>query len=319
MTASPPGLLRTPTRTVALPEVPDALRKLWRACVPEGEGGEVARSLTANFVGVAFAADGDHLQAAVERLQRRTPCRAFLLRIDEQAGELRAAITATMRCQGKIRDIMLEEIVIRLPEADFAMVPGFVRPLLVNDLPTHLYWAAPWSRATGAFDEMTRLCDHVVVDSRRCIDAPHELAALAARRAAGERVTDLGWLRLRPWRRALADAFERVPWHAGATASVVIHHGRRAAAAAQLLGEWLDARLGSRTQRDPSGAPAGSPESAEPHRVVVKTVGHEIELAADAQQITVHVTTPEHCLVPFRVPTSRSADGDLLAAAIDIA
>ncbi len=312
--ALPPGLVSTPMRTVSLPEVPDALRKLWRTCV-EGTDGEVARSLTANFLGVAFAADGDHLREAVERLQRRTPCRAFLLRIDERAGELQAAITATMRCQGKLRDIVLEEIAIALPEADFATIPGLVRPLLVNDLPTHLYWAAPWSRATGAFDEMARLCDHVVVDSRRCVDAPHELAVLARRRAAGERITDLAWLRLRPWRRALAEAFERVPWQAGTAAGAIIRHGRRAAAAAQLLGEWLDARLGSRTQRDAHGAA----EASEPEQVVVKTGGHEVELTTDGQQITVHVTTPESCLVPFRVPTSRSADGDLLAAAIDIA
>jgi hypothetical protein len=35
------------------------------------------------------------------------------------------------------------------------------------------------------------------------------------------------------------------------------------------------------------------------------------------QQIAAHVTTPAHCYLPFKLPTSRAADGDLLAAAID--
>jgi hypothetical protein len=50
----------------------------------------------------------------------------------------------------------------------------------------------------------------------------------------------------------------------------------------------------------------------------VQTGGYEVELVAPRQQIRVHVTTPEHCYLPFSVPTARGTDGDLLAAAIDL-
>ena len=44
----------------------------------------------------------------------------------------------------------------------------------------------------------------------------------------------------------------------------------------------------------------------------------EVEVVTKHPQLRVHVTTPEHCYLPFAVPMSRGTDGDLLGAAIDI-
>lgn len=311
---SGPSLVRTPTQQAEWKKIPDAMRALWRACLPEQDGGDVARSLTINFVGVAAAADHEELQATVGRLQRRTPCRAFLLLIDETAAVGTADLAATTRNHGNVRDIVLEEIVIRLPEAALAQIPGLVRPLLMNDLPNHLFWSTRWSRNEALFDALAGLCDHLVVDSRRFVETAADLRAVQARRARGLRVTDLAWLRLRPWRRALAEAFERVPWTKGTKVTGSVRHGRGAAAAAHLLTDWLHARLGAKLDLDPSG----DATLACPDAVVLRTGGFEIELVGKAPQIRVHVTTPEHCYLPFTVPMSRGSDGDLLGAAIDL-
>lgn len=311
---SGPVLVRTPPRQAPWKQIPEAMRSLWRACLPDAEGGDVARSLTINFVGVAAAADADALAAATERLQRRTPCRAFLLLLDDAARPGVADLAATTRCTGDLRDIVLEEITMRLPRAALPQVPGLVRPLLMNDLPNHLFWAAPWPAAAADFDGLAALCDHAIVDSRRFADPAGDLAAVLQRRAAGLRLTDLTWLRLRPMRRALAEAFERVAWSPGTPATARLRHGRAAHAAARLLADWLGARLAAAVTLEAGGDDG----AALPDEVVLQTGGFEIALTGQRQQIRVHVTTPEHCYLPFAVPTSRGSDGDLLAAAIDL-
>ncbi len=318
---SGPTLTRTPQKQAEWKKIPEAMRALWRACMPE-DGGDVARSLTINFIGIAPASDAAALNEAVDRLQRRTPCRAFLLLIDDSgtvgSGTVgtvgNADLAATTRSHGSVRDIVLEEIVIRLPEAALGQMPGLVRPLLMNDLPNHLYWATRWPQKQTHFDALAHLCDHVVIDSRRFADPARDLRTVQERRARGQRLTDLSWLRLRPHRRALAEAFERVAWTPGMPTSGCVRHGRVSGAAAHLLADWLGSRLACRLELDPSGdATSPCPDS-----VVLRTGGFEIELLTQHPQIRVHVTTPAHCYLPFAIPMSRGTDGDLLGAAIDM-
>jgi glucose-6-phosphate dehydrogenase assembly protein OpcA len=290
------------------------MRKLWKLCLVDQAEGDVARSLTINFFAVADVADADVLNQATERLQRRSPCRAFLLLLDPAAKPGMAEIAATTRGKGQTRDIVLEEILLRCPPAASDQIPGLVRPLLMNDLPNHLLWAKAWPADETMFGALAGLCDHVIVDSKRFLDPAHDLARVAVRRQQGQRITDLAWLRLRPWRRALAEAFERIVWQPGVVTTGLVRHGKAAGSAAQLLVEWLQQRLGGSWQLDTTGDAAASC----PDLVRVQTGGYEVELVAPRQQIRVHVTTPEHCYLPFSVPTARGTDGDLLAAAIDL-
>jgi hypothetical protein len=310
---SAPTLVRTPPATADWKKIPETMRSLWKACLPEQEGFDVARSLTINFFGVADAAGGDELKLAVERLQTRTPCRAFLLILDDKAQPGRAEMSATTRCNGNVRDIVLEEIVIRLPRGAIDQVPGLVRPLLMNDLPNHLYWAAPWPARAADFDDLMAMCDHAVIDSRFFRNLAADLAAVQQRQQAGKRITDLTWLRLRPWRRAIAEAFERVQWQPGTAVTGVVRHGRDDAASAHLLSQWLTERLGAKVTTENGNA--SSPSCLD--GVALETPAFEIDLEVVRGQIRVHVSTPEHCYLPFTVPSSRGKDGDLLAAAID--
>lgn len=307
------ALCRTPPLAVPLPKIPDALRGLWSQCSSSNGGGEVARSLAINLVGLADAGDEAALRDAVARLQARTPCRAFLLLTDPRATKPVAEVAATTRTHGGLHDIVLEEIVVRVPEAGLDQVPGLVRPLLVNDLPNHLYWASPWPRLERHFDDLAGLCDHAVVDTRLFRAPARELGHLAARRGSGRRLTDLTWLRLRPWRRALAEAFERVPWRAAPGSAVTIRHGGAATASALLLGQWLEARLSARVAFDATDAA----DSVCPAAIDLRSSGCEVEARAEGNHVTVHVTTADSCYLPFKVPISRGRDGDLLAAAID--
>lgn len=311
---SAPALLRTPTLTAEWPRIPEALRSLWRACLPDQKGADVARALAVNFVGIAAADEEEDLREAVDKLQRRTPCRAFLLLLDPAAPIGAAEVAAVTRTAGALRDIVLEEIVIRLPASALPRIPGLVRPLLENDLPNHLYWATRLPADETTLDAMAAMCDHLIVDSRRFGAVARELDAIQGRRRRGFRVTDLTWLRLRPWRRALAEAFERLPWRDGAPVEATIRHGANGLAGAQLLGNWLAARLAARITLDAAGV-AGP---LWPERVALAVGDCEVELATAGPQIRVRVSTPDRCDLPFLVPKSRGSDGDLVGAAIDL-
>ena len=309
---SAPTLHRTAAQAIAWTKIPDALRSLWRACLPD-EGGDVARSLTANFVAVTAAAQLDGLRASLDRLQQRTPCRAFVVAIDEAAEDHAAHVSATTRCHGTVRDIVLEQIELRVRPAEFAAMPGLIRPLLVNDVPNHLYWGTDWPADARGFDAVRALCEHTIVDSRRFEDPARGLAAIAERRSQAGRITDLSWLRLRPWRRAIAEAFERCALPAGSAVEIVVSHGKAGEAAAQLYADYLSQRLGATVRR----TPAGDDTAPVPHKVELRSGELHVAVEAQERRLVVHVTTAAECLLPFTVTASRGADGDLLAAAID--
>ncbi len=311
---SGPALLRTAPVQAEWKRIPEALRSLWRACLPDQQGADVARSLAINFVAVAAAAEEEALRLTVDKLLRRTPCRAFLVLLDPAAHPGTATLAATTRTHGALRDIVLEEITVRMPASAMPQITGLVRPLLENDLPNHLYWATRLPADEAMLDAMTALCDHLIVDSKRFGAVARELDAVQQRRRRGGRVTDLTWLRLRPWRRALAEAFDRIPWQPGVAVSGAIRHGGNGLAAAQLLANWLQARTQAKLALDP----AGGPTALCPERVALAVGDCDILLASAGPQVRVQVSTPERCDLPFHVPQSRGTDGDLVGAAIDL-
>ncbi|MCA3007589.1 MAG: glucose-6-phosphate dehydrogenase assembly protein OpcA [Phycisphaerales bacterium] len=311
---SGPALLRTAPVHAEWKRIPEALRSLWRACLPDQQGADVARSLAINFVAVAAAAEEDALRETVDKLVRRTPCRAFLLLLDPAARPGTATLAATTRTHGALRDIVLEEIAVRLPASAMPQITGLVRPLLENDLPNHLYWATRLPADESTLDALASMCDHLIVDSKRFGAVARELDAVQQRRRRGHRVTDLTWLRLRPWRRALAEAFDRFPWQPGAPVTGTIRHGGNGLAAAQLLANWLQARTQAKVALDPTGGPT----ALCPERVALAVAGCDIELTTGGPQVRVSVSTPERCDLPFHVPQSRGTDGDLVGAAVDL-
>lgn len=316
-TAAGPELVRVGPRPTPPADVRGALRAVWRSAC-DGDR-DVARAVTVNFVAVAAARDAAAVRDATDRLMRRSPARAFLLFVDEARREPEAEVGAVTRSSGRTCDVLLEEIRIELPPAWFRHVPGLVRPLLIHDLPTCLYWTLYGARElcddAGGFDAMRRLADHCIVDSGRFSSPAAQLADLAARGGAGAPFTDLTWLRLRPWRRALAEGFERVAWREGLAVEGVVRHGRGGAAAAILLAQWLEQRLDARIALEET---ADEGELC-PQSVAVRFDGCEIRASGGEKCLTVHVTTADRCLLPLRLPRSSGTAGDLLAAAIDIA
>ncbi len=306
-------LVRLPARVAEPTDVRAALRALWQDS--DTEGVDTARAVTINFIGVTKHPrdQDDPMRAAADDLVRRSPARVFLLHVDDSLQEPSVEVSATMRQRGNTRFVIAEEIHVQAPGNWFSHVPGLVRPLLIHDLPTHVFWADDWDDRER-FAAMRRLGDHCLVDTQRFTLPAVQLPELADARATGRRITDLNWLRLRPWRRALAEAFERIRWRSDSQVTGLVRHGTAGTAAAILLAEWLQDRLAARIELEECDHPDGCPES-----VRLQFDGNTIQVGSSPTCLTMNASTEAECFLPLRLPRSRRSDGGLLAAAIDIA
>lgn len=316
------SLIHTPACPVAPREIPAALRSIWRECRPDAARAEVTRALMLNLVVVVADGRSDQ-QALLTALVGRLPCRAFVVAVRPDAGRVTAVVRGMARARHRSQHLLLEQIDLTASPATMDSIAGIVRPLLVNDIPTHLYWTTDWPRDPVAFDLLASLADHTIVHSALAERPEELLAALAVRRQRGEAVTDLTWLGLRPWRRAMAEALERAGFDAAAASTALVRHTPAAATPALLLSRWLEQRLAAQVERQvrqPAGTGDGAegacgPDGVELHNGETRIDAHRCEPC----RIEVQVTTREACYLPFAVPGSRGREADLLAAAIDMA
>lgn len=306
--------LRTPTKTVMPRAIPDALRAIWRDCRDSECEEHISRSLTMNLVVIAPQYRERELRALLDALAARQPCRAFLAVVTAGDGAITASVHGAARVVGSTKDLVLEQIDLQVPRSAIGQLPGLVRPLLVNDIPTHFYWADAWPRDSREFDALANVADHSVVDTARFELPASELDAIEHRRRAGRTLTDLNWLRVRPWRRAMAEVFERTKFVPFAKTTVTVRHGDGGMAAATLLGRWLERRLAATVVLEATAGPMDP-------IVGIEVVHSEATAAATLKDSRIVVAVEDHasCFLPFSIPSSRGTERDLLAAAIDLA
>jgi glucose-6-phosphate dehydrogenase assembly protein OpcA len=170
-------------------------------------------------------------------LSERHPARTIFL-VPEPGRKAEISATATLRdfqVPGLSREVLSEVIEIRL-RGRAARHPGSIAlPLLIPDLPVFCRWRGEPAWASSELEEITEVCDRLVVDSAEWRGAPAAYTRLAAlfERAA---VSDIAFSRTVRWRRSLA---ERWPAIDGIERLRV--EGPRADA--ELLAGWLRSRL----------------------------------------------------------------------------
>jgi glucose-6-phosphate dehydrogenase assembly protein OpcA len=193
----------------------------------------------------------DELSGILER----HPSRVLVLVAAAEA--VRAGIEASVWAQcslaGGGRQICEEHVSVRAAPGAARRLPSAVRPLLIGDLPTGLWWAAPDPPSAGGavFEELADLADQVIYDSVGWQE-PQLLSALDwLAREREQRVADLAWPRVLPWRRALAETFDPAlrPGALAGIERVEIEHGPHALPQAWLLLAWLAHALDWRPQQ----------------------------------------------------------------------
>jgi glucose-6-phosphate dehydrogenase assembly protein OpcA len=280
------------------------LAAMWRSASAERERGAVTRACRTNLIVL-----GGIAPAVLEDVTRRHPGRLITVaRAEEEAGEGRSAppLAAAVSALCHLRPgggglLCSERIAFTVgPDGDERLASA-VRGLLIGELPVVLLGAVAAIRQAPA--SLVSLADRVLFDSTGA--APEAWADVVDATGDPARITDLAWLRLAGFRRAIAQVIARSPLRKAVQRleSVDIGHAARPTAAF-LTAAWLGQRLRWGRPRRPRGAPgaagapaiAATPEPAAPRALEVSGRGRRVRLRFGVTQ------PPEDLVLLLRTP-----------------
>jgi glucose-6-phosphate dehydrogenase assembly protein OpcA len=250
------------SRTVALHDVEHELNRQMK--VLQGPGADpVLRARMANLVIFCHSAE----QAAV--LDRQIPdvCAAHPARVLLLVGE-RTAPDKPVTAEVFVRPINVElrryawseQVTLHAGGSAVDRLPFAVRALVIGDLPTNLWWAAPVPPplAGPLLYELSENAQQIVYDSIGWPEPARGVAATASWLQQVERhncgrwrvASDLNWRRLKYWRRLLKQALDpgSAPGAAESATEILIEHGPHASIMAWELVSWLSRRLDWKVQ-----------------------------------------------------------------------
>ncbi len=179
----------------------------------------------------------DTARETLRLLEERHPSRTILLFPDPGRRD-HVETSVSMRCftvPGLSHEVCSEVIELRLCGQRAHAPASIVQPLLISDLPTFCRWRGEPAWGSPELEQLTDVCDRLVVDSSewRGLPGGYERVAELFDRIA---VSDIAWTRAREWRGRIADL-----WPGIAEASRVAVTGPKSDAL--LLAGWLRSRL----------------------------------------------------------------------------
>jgi len=251
------GSVSTSATRVNVADIELALNRLWDALHEEGQAEHgVTRACMSNVIIACLTEEQAHdVSNRIPRLVERHPARVFLLTAcAPQGNSIEAEVSAHCRRTEGSKQLCSEHVDIRFDPAVVERLGSVLRPLLIGDLPTALWWASnqPPPLSDGLFDTLAELADQVIYDSVGWPN-PAEGVRAMTRWVMGESrpVFNLAWRYLKPWRRILAQVLDpRVaPGALQNIDSIRIEHGPHALPMAWLLIGWLAARLQWKPQK----------------------------------------------------------------------
>jgi len=170
-----------------------------------------ARASVLNLiVTVVDAAAADRVVHSLTGLGVRHPSRAIVLVPDPgSAGpSLDARISTHCNAPSGGGDrVCYEEVVLTVRGEAAAHLNGVVAPLLIHDLPTHVWWPGDPPFGDPVFDQLVDMGDRLIIDSADFSDLLIGLRRLMSlRRRSG--IGDLSWERLGWWQELTAQFFD---------------------------------------------------------------------------------------------------------------
>jgi glucose-6-phosphate dehydrogenase assembly protein OpcA len=199
-----------------------------------------------------------HAAEVVLQVAARHPARAIVIVANARSEPLIESDISLHETDGGGQYIELVRLTVGGEPA--AHLASIVMPLVIPDIPVHLWLvgAPPLEQAFRA--EVVAACDSVILDTGAYADVHGTLRVVAAELDEYRdelALSDVAWERTRLWREAVAGAFigpSVRPWLQRISGIDVVSFGSGVSTDAWLIAGWLTARL-SRTGR--GGAPVG--------------------------------------------------------------
>jgi glucose-6-phosphate dehydrogenase assembly protein OpcA len=191
------------------------------------------RATTLNLVVYApTPEDVAFTQRTLERIGGSHPLRAIVAGAGSDG--VRASVSTSCWLGAGMQQVCSEQIFLT---ARASALPSAVLSLLVTDLPTYVWWLGPIPADMALLTAFGRHSTSTIVDSN--VSSLEGVAAVGRLQPA---VTDLAWLRLEPWREAIASLFDPPP-AAEALGGLHAVDVQGPVNEARLLAGWLGSRL----------------------------------------------------------------------------
>jgi glucose-6-phosphate dehydrogenase assembly protein OpcA len=189
------------------------------------------------------------LDSGIPHLVQRHPARVIMVISSREPGEaIIAEIAVHYRGCDSGTQLCSEQVNLYFPYRDIKRVASLVRPLLIGDLPTALWWACaePPALREQVFAVLAEMSEHVIYDSRGWPNPVQGVKAMS-RWVIGRKqpVFNLSWRYLKAWRRIIAQVFNPavIPDALDSIERIEINHTPHALPMSWLLTGWLAARL----------------------------------------------------------------------------
>ena len=211
------AVIGVPTTEVVtdLARIGDHLATLYRrAAGADGEGATpVVRAILLNLVVFARTQqEADEAALNVSKIAGNHPCRAVILDMTPpQPGEPAGIVTAVCGITERGDRTLCGEIITLNLHPGASEVVGSVMPLLAPDVPVFAWAPGEIPVADADFDDLLRIANHVILDSRRFQNLITGLKLVwryCPQHDLDCPVTDLAWLSVQPWRELTAQHFD---------------------------------------------------------------------------------------------------------------
>jgi glucose-6-phosphate dehydrogenase assembly protein OpcA len=275
------------------------------------------------------AAVADEAAEVAGPIAARHPARVIIVLADRDA---EPGITADLSLQcatvGGREQVSAEVVRLRAGGEPALHLHSVIAPLLLPDVPVHLWVAGAPPLDQAVTRETLELCQHILLDSARYADSAATLRRLAEAMRRGQHVplADLAWARTAGWRVQLALTLDRHDLRAlipGIQQIEITSHGERTTDALLLAG-WLESRLGaSRPAPDivfaevtgEGEAPLGDVVAL---RVTATLGDHSarLELARSGDLLGTVAVLDDEVIVSRTSPSKTRTTADLVAALI---
>jgi glucose-6-phosphate dehydrogenase assembly protein OpcA len=170
-----------------------------------------ARASVLNLIVTVWDSEAaDRVVRTLMGLGVRHPSRAIILAPEPHGSGPKLDARISAHCHdpsGRPDRVCYEEVVLTVRGEAATHLNGIVAPLLIHDLPTHVWWPGEPPFSDPVFDQLVELADRLVVDSADFDDLLPGLRRLAGlRRRSG--MGDLSWQRLAWWHELTAQFFD---------------------------------------------------------------------------------------------------------------
>jgi len=251
--AETPAVDDAPPKAVSVADIERELNELLRQPIgPDGQEMINWACMSNLIIYCATEEQFNRVTAEIGLIVRHHPARVLVLVGDAtKAGDqLEAYVSAACHILGGGRKSCSEYVTLSAGGPATRRLPNMVRSLLIGDLPTDLWWShnEPPPAGGDLFNELAGMSNQIIYESVSWpspVKSVVTMAQWAANPDSSLTISDLGWRRLKPWRRILGQSLDPgvTPEALESITEVIFDHGPHTLQQVWLLVGWLACRL----------------------------------------------------------------------------